>query len=322
MSRGRGVAPILVAALLWGTTGTAAHFLPESVGPLATGAATMTVGGALLFALTARGAARVIRDRSARRLVVAGVLGIVVYPLAFYSSMHLAGVAMGTVVSLASAPVFAGLVDFLRDRGSLTLRWVACTAIALVGTVLLVSGRPADSGANSSTAWGVILGLTAGLSYAVYTDSSHQLIRRGHGSNATMGALFGLGAVCLLPVLAATGGPLLASAGSIGISAYLAVGPMFAAYLLFGAGLRHVRSSTATTLTLVEPLLATLLAVLVVGERLQPVGWAGLVLLLASVVALVAPGRAKPGSLRVESRHARSRVGGAGRLRTTRSARR
>lgn len=322
MNRGRGVAPILVAAALWGTTGTAAHFLPDSVSPLATGAATMAVGGALLFALTSRGAVRAIRDRSARRLLVVGVLGIVVYPLAFYSSMHLAGVAMGAVVSLASAPVFAGLIDFLRDRHGLTARWVGCTSTALVGTALLVIGRPAGAGAGGSTALGVFLGLAAGLSYAVYTDSSHRLIGRGHGSNAAMGALFGLGALCLLPVLLATGAPLLASAGSIGISAYLAIGPMFAAYLLFGAGLRQVRSSTATTLTLVEPLVATLLAVLVVGERLHPLGWAGLVLLMAGVVALVWPARAKPEAFRVESRHARSRVGGAGRLRTTRSARR
>ncbi|WP_166790459.1 DMT family transporter [Cryobacterium tagatosivorans] len=322
MNRGRGVAPILVAAVLWGTTGTAAHFLPDSVSPLATGAATMAVGGALLFALTSRGAVRAIRDRSARRLLVVGVLGIVVYPLAFYSSMHLAGVAMGTVVSLASAPVFAGLIDFLRDKhGGLTARWAGCTATALVGTALLVIGRPAVAGADGSAALGVFLGLAAGLSYAVYTDSSHRLIGRGHGSNATMGALFGLGALCLLPVLVATGGPLLTSAGSIGISAYLAIGPMFAAYLLFGAGLRHVRSSTATTLTLVEPLVATLLAVLVVGERLHPFGWAGLVLLLAGVVALVWPGRAKPEAFRVESRHARWRVGGPGRLRTTRGTR-
>ncbi|TFD87595.1 EamA/RhaT family transporter [Cryobacterium psychrotolerans] len=317
----RGVAPILLAAVLWGTTGTAAHFLPGSVGPLATGAATMAVGGALLFALSSLGALRVIRDRSIRPHLVVGVVGVVLYPLAFYSSMHLAGVMMGTVVSLASAPVFAGLIEFLRDPGGLTRRWAACTAIALVGTALLVIGRPADVAADGSAPLGVLLGLVAGLSYAVYTDSSHRMIARGHGSSATMGALFGVGALCLLPVLIATGAPLLAEARTIGISTYLAIGPMFAAYLLFGAGLRHVRSSTATTLTLIEPLVATVLAVLVVGERLDPVGWTGLILLMASVFALVAPDRTKPEPVLVESGHARPRVGGAGRLRTTRRTR-
>jgi len=63
------------------------------------------------------------------------------------------------------------------------------------------------------------------------------------------------------------------SAGTATVTAYLAIGPMFLAYLLFGAGLRTVRGSTATTITLVEPLAATILAILVVGERLDPVGW-------------------------------------------------
>lgn len=317
----RGIVPILLAAVLWGTTGTAAHFLPGSVSPIATGAVTMTVGGGLLFALSPRGAIRAIRDPAARRLLVVGVIGIVVYPLAFYSSMHLAGVAIGTVVSLASAPVFAGAIDFLRDRASITARWAVCTAIALPGMVLLVLGRPADTETGNATTLGVLLGLVAGLSYAVYADASHRMIALGHGSSATMGALFGLGAACLLPVLALTGAPLLASAESVGIAAYLAIGPMFVAYLLFGAGLRSVRSSTATTLTLVEPLVATILAVLVVGERLHPAGWVGLVLVLASVTALVLAGRGKTEAFLLESGHAGAQADGAGRLRTSRTFR-
>ena len=33
------------------------------------------------------------------------VIGVVVYPLAFYSSMHFAGVAIGNVVSLGTGPI-------------------------------------------------------------------------------------------------------------------------------------------------------------------------------------------------------------------------
>lgn len=323
VSSRRGILPILIASLLWGTTGTAAHFLPDDVSPLAVGAATMAIGGSLLFALSARGALRVIRDRSLRRPVVAGVAGIVVYPLAFYSSMHLAGVAIGTVVSLASAPVFAAVIEFAVDRRGITRRWAACTAVALVGTVLLVGGRPSGTDAAASAApLGVLLGLLAGLSYAVYTDASHRVIAGGHGSNPAMGALFGLGAVFLVPVLALTGAPLLQSAGSLGVTAYLAIGPMFLAYLLFGAGLRTVRGSTATTITLVEPLVATILAILVVGERLDPAGWTGLALVMVGVTALVLTGRVKNQRLLVESGHARAQADGAGRPRATRNARR
>ena len=145
----------------------------------------------------------------------------------------------------------------------------------------------------------MLLGLLAGLSYALFTHASHQVIAGGHSSRATMGALFGAGAVCLMPVLAATGAPLLQSAGSLGITVYLIVGPMVVAYLLFGRGLRTVRGSTATSITLVEPLVATLSAVLIVGERLPPTGWAGLGLVLVAVTVLVT----NPGTtMRVGSR--------------------
>ena len=43
-----GVVALVLASLLWGTTGTTASFLPDDVSPLAIGASTMGIGGALL----------------------------------------------------------------------------------------------------------------------------------------------------------------------------------------------------------------------------------------------------------------------------------
>src|SRR5690625_4493599 len=95
-----GTLSVLGAAALWGTTGTAATFAPE-VGPLAMGAAALGIGG-LLQALVALPA--LYRARAALRAnigtIITGAIGVFIYPLAFYSSMHLAGVAIGTVVSL------------------------------------------------------------------------------------------------------------------------------------------------------------------------------------------------------------------------------
>ena len=53
-TRGSGAWALILASLLWGTTGTAASFLPDSVSPLAVGASTMAVGGVLLFVVSAR----------------------------------------------------------------------------------------------------------------------------------------------------------------------------------------------------------------------------------------------------------------------------
>ncbi len=283
-----GVVALVVASLLWGTTGTTATFLPDDVSPLAIGASTMGVGGLLLFLVTMRGAVGVLRDGTARRWVALGAIGVFVYPLAFYAGMDLAGVAVGNVVALGSGPVFAALLEWLWERRPLSARWAVSTGLAVLGIAALGFGKEVDAAAGPvDTVAGVGLALLAGIAYALYTYASSRAIGRGQPSQGVMGAMFGLGAVLLLPVLLLTGGPLLQSWSTVGIAGYLAVGPMFIAYLLFGIGLRSIRSSSATTITLLEPVVATVLAVVIVGERLAPVGWLGLALVLAGLAVLV-----------------------------------
>ncbi len=278
---------LVVASLLWGTTGTAASFMPADVGPIAIGAVTMCVGGVLLFAFSASGALAALRDRRARRWLSLGALGVFVYPLAFYSGMSLAGVAIGNVVALGSGPVFAALLEWLFERRRPTLRWLLCTGVAVAGIAVLAAVGHARFGpAHPQVPAGVALALVAGLAYALYAYSSSRALAVGHPGRAVMGGMFGLGGVLLLPVLLLTGEPILQTGRAISLAAYLVVGPMFLAYLLFGVGLARLRSSVATTITLVEPLVATVLAVVVVGERLTVAGWVGLVLILVGVAAM------------------------------------
>ncbi|MFD0547828.1 EamA family transporter [Streptomyces rectiviolaceus] len=103
-SVGIGALCVLAASVLWGTTGTAATFAPD-VGPLAIGAVAMGIGGllqAIIAAPQIRHHASRLRDQ--RGTVLLGAASVTAYPLAFYSSMHLAGVAVGTVVSIGTAP--------------------------------------------------------------------------------------------------------------------------------------------------------------------------------------------------------------------------
>ena len=297
-----GALCVLVASVLWGTTGTAATFAPH-VGPLAIGAAAMGIGG-LLQALTALPLLRtarllLIRHRSA---VLLGGAAVAVYPLAFYSSMHLAGVTVGTVVSIGSAPLASAVLERFADGRRFSLRWAAGAGTAIAGTVLLCAAEAAaatgDDGARQPGAVvaGVLLGLAAGTTYALYSWTAHRLMNHGIPARAAMGATFGLGGLLLMPVLAATGAPLLASWPAAAVGLYMALVPMFAGYVLFGRGLARILPSTATTLSLVEPVVAAALAVVIVGERLLPAGWAGAALVLAGLLVLTLP--ASPGTLR------------------------
>jgi DME family drug/metabolite transporter len=289
--RAGGLSAIMVTSVLWGTTGTAATFAPE-VGPLATGASALGIGG-ILQAVIAVPALRAARRDLERHVpvVVIGVVSVAIYPLAFYSSMHLAGVAVGSVVSLASAPLASGVLERVVDRRPLSRWWMIAAALGVLGSVMLcVAKFDGASASSSSTVSGIVLGLVAGVTYATYSWSSHRLMRSGISRAASMGAVFGGGGLLLVPVLVGTGAPLLASGQNLAVTAYMALVPMFLGYLLFGYGLTKVSSSTATTITLTEPAIATVLAVLIVGERLTMLGWLGLVVIAAVLLILaVAP---------------------------------
>lgn len=277
-------AAVLLAALLWGTTGTAASF-SQALSPLAIGAFAMGVGGLLQSLLAWR---QIRRDWAALwprwPLLLAGVLAIAVYPLAFYSAMHLAGVAIGTVIAIGTAPLFTLLLERRRgQRAAVSRRWWLSLALGVVGLALLCLPGAAPASAPAPLA-GSLLGLLAGFTYALYSWVAKRLIADGIRSQAAMGSLFGLGALLLLPSLLLTGSHLTAPVGNLLVVLYMALVPMFLGYLAFGFGLRHVAASQATLLTLFEPVVAALLAVGLVGEAIPALGWLGMGLILGCLL--------------------------------------
>ncbi|WP_458115860.1 DMT family transporter [Arthrobacter sp. D2-10] len=288
---GLGALFVLIAAVLWGTTGTVASFAPD-VGPLAIGAAAMGVGGLLQAALASPGLAQARQELRRRWLTIAvGGLSVAIYPLAFYSSMRLAGVAVGTVISIGSAPIASAVIERVIDGHKLTRRWVSGAGVGLAGVVLLTFVEPAHAAEAGNAGVGVLLGLLAGATYALYSWAAHRTMQGGVPSRVAMGTIFGVGGVLLMPVLLATGAPLLESWNNFAVGAYMALVPMFLGYVFFGLGLARVRASTATTLSLAEPVVAAILAVVIVGERLPAAGWIGVALVIASLAVLTVPVR-------------------------------
>lgn len=289
---GIGVAAVLFSSLVWGTTGTAATFAPE-VGPAAIGAAAMGIGG-LLQALLAGSRIRQALPRLRRhwRNLALGGAAVAIYPLAFYASMRLAGVTIGTVVTIGSAPLLSALIECLFDGARLSRRWLFGALVGLVGMALLClaeGGTHQGAQGTGATVIGIGLGLVGGLTYALYSWTARGLMLRGIDSRAAMGATFGIGGLLLMPVLVATGGPFLASWNNAAVGIYMAVVPMFLGYLSFGIGLARIPASMATTITLIEPVVAAMLAILIVGERLPPLGWMGVALVVSCLVVITLP---------------------------------
>ena len=82
-----------------------------------------------------------------------------------------------------------------------------------------------------------------------------------------MAASFSLGALLLVPVLVLGDISWVGSGGGIAMALFLGAIPTALAYILFARGLRHLTPGETATLTLAEPLTATGLGVLALGER-------------------------------------------------------
>ena len=137
--------------------------------------------------------------------------------------------------------------------------------------------------------FGIFLGLVAGATYSLYSWAAKRLIDRGIAAKAAMGMIMGGGAVILLPTLLITGGGLLQSSTNLLVAGYMMLIPMFLGYLLFGFGLKTVNASKATTLTLFEPLVAAIFAIVLVGESVSWIGWVGMFLIFICILMLSKP---------------------------------
>ena len=277
---------MLLAALCFGTTGTAQALGPDGASPLTVGAARVALGAALLLPAI-RLASSTENVRLARAPLAAGGVGVAGYQLCFFAAVHDTGVAVGTVVALGSAPAFAGLGAWLVDRTRPRSAWAVATGLAATGVALMALG-----GATAEVSVrGVVLALGAGASYAVFTLASKRLLNDGAAVERVMAAVFTVGAVLLLPVLVLGDIAWLARAEGLAMTLWLGAVPTALAYILFARGLRLLPAGEVATLTLAEPLTATALGAIVLGERPRALALGGIDLVLVGLAVLAVRGR-------------------------------
>jgi DME family drug/metabolite transporter len=279
---------VLLAAVCFGTTGTAQALGVPGAEPATVGAARIAVGalGLLVAARVLDGRRRPRRDRLP--LLAVGALGVAAYQPAFFLAVHLTGVGVGTVVALGTAPVLTGLAAHLTGAGRIDAGWALGTGLAAAGlAVLVVTGR---SGTDVDVG-GVVLAMVAAASYATYTLTSKRLLDDGLPAATTMAWTFAPAAVLLLPVFGVLPGGWLLTGRGAAQGLFLGLVPTALAYLLFARGLARTTPARAATLTLAEPLTAVLLGILLLGERPGPGALAGAGLLVAGLAAAGVRGR-------------------------------
>ncbi len=294
-ARRTALAPFLVlaAAVLWGTSGTAQELAPAGSTPLMIGGVRVGLGGLALVASAAvRGELLPARGFLRPVILLAGVMQVV-FNVSYFTALSLTGVAVGTMVAIGSAPIFAGVLGIVFDRDPVKRSWYGATAMAITGLVLLsVAG-----GELSVSLPGIAAALMAGFSYSAYTFLTRRLIAR-YTPDAVMGVSFLVAAMILVPFLAAGPVEWMRGPAGVGTVLYLGVISSGAAYMLYGRGLRVVPVAHVGTLTLAEPLTAALLGILLLRESVSLSSVVGMVLIFAGQVIVVTAQRSPKRRLR------------------------
>lgn len=284
---GLAIAAVVLAAVLFGTSGTARELGPDSASSLSVGAARIAVGSIVLWSVVVANRRREplpssASVRSLRWLLAIGGLGVAVYTPLFFVAVDRAGVAIGTVVAIASGPFFAAGLDWIFRRVRPTAAWLRGTVVTVVGAAVLIIS--VDSSGSGVDLLGVAAALAAGFGYATYSVSSKATMERGLASTIALAIPFTIGVVVVLALSVGEAVGWLSTWGGFAMALYLGVVATGVAYVLFGYGLRRLTSATAVTLVLAEPLTAALLAVVVLDESIPVTGWLGVVAVMSGLV--------------------------------------
>jgi drug/metabolite transporter (DMT)-like permease len=276
----RGYVEVAIAAFLWGTIGVAARSIFASgLTPLGAAAWRATGAFVLLFVYS------LLVDRQALRITwrdlplfaAYGAVSVAGFMTVYFTAIQLSTVATAAVL-LYTAPAWVVVLARVFFGEPMTPMKTAAVVLSFIGCVLVV--RAGDPGAMRLTTAGLLAGLGAGFTYAMYSIFGKTALRR-HSPLTTVVYTLGFGALSLL---IASGGLPRVSSDGLPALAYLIAGPTIVAYVAYIAGLRWVEAGRASVVATLEPVVAALGGAFLLHELFGARQWIGAALVLVGVV--------------------------------------
>lgn len=285
----RGYAQVAAAAVLWGTIGLAARRLfAAGLTPLQ--AAAWRAAGAfvllLVLSLALNPSALRVERRDIPLLAAYAAVSVAGFMTIYFTAIGLTTVATAAVL-LYTAPAWVVLMARALFGEPMTPMKTAAVGLTFAGCVLVVGA--VGPGAVRLTPAGLLAGLGAGLTYALYSIFGKTALRR---LSPLTTVVYTLGFGALLLMTATRGLPPLPP-GSLAPLGYVIVGPTAMAYLLYIGGLRWVEAGRASVVATLEPVVAALAGALVLREPFGAAQWIGAALVIGGVVLVQAEGLAR-----------------------------
>lgn len=226
-------------------------------------------GAALLLAAIVRDSEPLGRE-DAWRVAGFAVVGVVINATLFLVGLSLTSVQVAAVL-ITTIPVFTLAIAIVAGRERASARRIGGIALGAAGALLVVGGESLHGTRSSSI--GALLVVLNCLSYSLYLVWSKPYMAR-LSARVVVARMFLVGGVLMLPVAALSLSRQRWSEVSTGawlVLAAVVVGPTVIAYLLQAWALRHADSSVVAAYTYVQPVLASILGALFLGERIRPV---------------------------------------------------
>lgn len=276
---------ILAAGVLWGVMGIfVRHFNALGLGSMEIGTLRVLTG------LLITGAYLLLRHRSLLRIRLkdlwcflgTGICSLFLMNLTYFTAMQYTSLAVAGVL-LYTAPIFVMLLSALLFRERITGKKLLALALAFCGCVL-VSGLGTDSRVSAA---GLLFGLGAGISYALYSIFGRYAIRRGYGSwTMTFYSFLFCGILSCFLCDWQQAAPVFSLPAELLWTLGLGFITAFAPYVLYSLGLESVENSRASILASIEPVVAAVVSVVVFSEPMSLTAACGIALVLAAIVLL------------------------------------
>lgn len=287
------VIAVLAAGALWGLMGLFTRGL-TAYGVSSQGAIFLRCGvAAICFGLTIliTGPAQFrVKPRHFWCFFGSGVCSLLFFTYCYFEAITIMDLSTAAIL-LYTAPTIVMLLSAVCFKEKITPVKLVALVMAFVGCVL-VSGVGGEKGL---TLVGLLYGLGAGVGYALYSIFARCALNRGYSSStvnfyscllAAIGSALIWGVGEPIGALAASPMAILLALATGGISCYLP-------YLLYTWGLTGLETGRASVLSSFEPVMATIVGIVVFHEPLTLMSAAGIAAVLGAVVLLNLKPRAK-----------------------------
>ena len=292
---GWGHAAVVAAAFVWGTNHVATRALSEDVPLVALTFWRWAIAVAFMVPIAWRWIRRdaALLRAHARGVAMAGLNGMGVFGLAISAAPYYTTAANVSLIS-STTPLWVLLIAALTRIEAITGRQAAGIAIAFAGTAHIVFAGDWTRVATIEFAAGDVIAVVAAILWATFSFQMKRLPREIHPLATTaccaacglvlLGALYAAWGISGHPWFRQAGASLPDGSAAL-LVAYIAIGPSLLGNLFFTAGVQRVGAATAGALLYMTPVVATVLAVTVLGEALHAfhaIGIAGIATVMAT----------------------------------------